>query len=237
MSTFMRESGKYKPYELQHRFRKKIFALVKIIILVFLLYLLVSWLFCFTVSVGSEAMDPTFGSGNSLLATPLLYGPALPITADRRIFTIRPPSRGDVVVYIPKHLRSKEVIYRIADPIVNFFTLQRVRSVSKITREQYPQYLVRRIVGIPGDTIELRGKEIFIRTSGKEQIIKDFHPTETALPVYGNTTFPLGENEYFLLSDNRSKGIDSRHFGAVDGGGIAGKVFFIYYPLKDFGTP
>lgn len=237
MSTFIRESGKYKPYELQHRFRKKIFALVKIIILIFILYLLVSWLFCFTVGVGSEAMEPSFAKGAGLLATPFFYGPALPFTIDRRIFTIRPPSRGDVVVYIPKHLRSKEVIYRIADPIVNFFTLQRIRSVSNMVREQYPQQLVRRVAGIPGDTIELRGKEIFLRTSGKEQIIKDFHPKETAQPVYGNTTFTLGENEYFLLSDNRSKGIDSRHFGPVDGGGIAGKVFFTYYPLKNFGTP
>jgi signal peptidase I len=237
MSTFIRESGKYKPYELQHRFRKKLFSLGKIIILICILYLFVAWLFCFTVSVGSEAMEPTFGSGNRLLATPLLYGPALPFTADRRIFTIRPPSRGDVVVYVPQHLRTKEVIYRIADPIVNFFTLQQVRSVSKITREQYPRHLVRRVAGIPGDTIELRGKKIFIRTSGKEQIIKDFHPTETARPVHGRTTFPLGENEYFLLSDNRNRGLDSRHFGPVDGSGIAGKVFFIYYPLKEFGTP
>ena len=237
MSTFIRESGKYKPYELQHRFRKRVFLLIKILFFIFILHLIISHFFLFTVSVEAEAMEPGFRHGDRVLVTPLIYGPSLPFSKERKIFSINPPERGDLVVYFSEHLRSKKILYRIADPVVKFFTLQRVRSISKMVREQYPQYMVRRVVGIPGDTVELRENEIFIRSEGQEQLVKDIGEERASQPVYGRTDFSLAEDEYFILSDNRNAGIDSRHFGPVSSSGIAGKVFFTYFPFSRFGTP
>lgn len=75
MSTFIRESGKYKPYELQHRFRKRVFLLIKILFFIFILHLIISHFFLFTVSVEAEAMEPGFRHGDRVLVTPLIYGP------------------------------------------------------------------------------------------------------------------------------------------------------------------
>ena len=237
MSTFIRESGKYKPYELQHRFRKRIFLIFKIIILIFIFHLAISHLFLFTLSIEKEAMEPTFSKGDRLLVTPLTYGPFIPFSADSRIFTIQTPERGDLVVYLPEQVRTKKIIYRFTDPVVSFFTLQHVQSASKLLREQYPQYMIRRVIGIPKDTIELRGNEIYIRTEGQEQIVNDFHNNYISQPVYGDKKFTLAEDEYFILSDNRNFGLDSRHFGPVASSGIIGKVIFVYFPFSRFGSP
>lgn len=237
MSNFIRDTGKYKPYELQHRFRKRIFLLIKLIILIFFIHLFISHIFIFTNRVNAAAMAPTLRRGNLIFVSPLPYGPFVPFSDSKRLFTLKNPERGDIVVYFPEEMRSKKVIYKIIDPVVRFFTLQNVASVSTDLRKSYPREMIRRVVGTPGDIIEIQNNEILIKTSGQEQVIQDYNPESQKRPLYGETRYVLGEEEYFLLGDNRQMCIDSRHFGPVPKKDIIGRVLFVYFPFNSFGTP
>jgi signal peptidase I len=246
MSTFIRESSKYKPYELQHRFRKRIFFLLKFLLIVFALYLIIHNFFISSFIIENSSMEPTLRKQERIFATPFLYGPYYPFSIER-IFTISPPERGDIVVFIPSASRPSKVLYKAVDPIVRFFTLGRVYSVSKQLREHRPRYLIKRIIGVPGDTVELRENGVHVKSAESEfflhemEVIDLFYKVTESNELYTSSllqrSYRLEEEEYFILGDNRTNSIDSLNFGPVKADYIYGKVIFRYWPFKRFGKP
>ncbi|MBQ2987357.1 MAG: signal peptidase I [Tyzzerella sp.] len=87
-------------------------------------------------------------------------------------------------------------------------------------------YYIKRIVGLPGETIEIQEGKILV--NGKE--IKERYRT-TALEDVGVLSEPmkLGNNEYFVLGDDRQNSEDSRNadIGNVKRTDIIGKVWFV----------
>ncbi|SFR95535.1 signal peptidase I [Anaeromicropila populeti] len=105
----------------------------------------------------------------------------------------------------------------------------------------YPQiddpeeHFVKRVIGLPGETIQIIGSEIYI--NGKvleEQYGKD--PIQYAGIAVEPIT--LGEDEYFLMGDNRTVSYDSRReeIGPVHKEAIDGKAILRIWPLNKFGT-
>lgn len=89
------------------------------------------------------------------------------------------------------------------------------------------QKIARRIVAMPGDVVDITKDGL--KVNGSVQISENIFK-ETNLFKEGEkegVKFPLKlkENEYFILSDNRDKAMDSRLFGAVDKKKIRGKIF------------
>lgn len=81
---------------------------------------------------------------------------------------------------------------------------------------------IKRIIGLPGDTVELKDGEVYVNgspfTTGDES-----GATE---PEADTVTYPLtlGESEYFVMGDNRTDSIDSRTFGPIVGVQIMGVI-------------
>lgn len=88
--------------------------------------------------------------------------------------------------------------------------------------------LIKRVYGLPGETISCEDGIIYI--NGKK--IEDSY-------AYGKTddfgSITLGSDEYFLLGDNRGVSLDSRIFGPINKKHIDGKTDFIIWPFKKFG--
>lgn len=83
-----------------------------------------------------------------------------------------------------------------------------------------------RIVGLPGEHVELNGGQISI---DGEYISESYLASDTETPPYQNeTSFDLSDTEYFLLSDNRNCYQDSRQIGPVDISQIKGKAGFLF---------
>ncbi|HDN84601.1 MAG TPA: signal peptidase I [Candidatus Aerophobetes bacterium] len=90
---------------------------------------------------------------------------------------------------------------------------------------------VKRVIGLPGDTIEIRKKEVYVN---KKRLIEPYavHSDnwDTGFPrdEYGPVKVP--PDSLFVLGDNRDSSEDSRYWGYVPKENIIGKAFLIYWP-------
>ena len=93
---------------------------------------------------------------------------------------------------------------------------------------------IRRIVGLPGENVELKEGKVYINGKGIEEKYKT-----TEIEDVGMIEEPvtLDSDEYFVLGDNRESTEDSRsaEIGNVKRSEIEGKVWFVVSPRKNFG--
>lgn len=90
-------------------------------------------------------------------------------------------------------------------------------------------YLIKRIIGLPGETIEYKNEKLYI--NGKKMEDKyNLNNTEDFEEV------KIGKDEYFVMGDNRNVSRDSRLIGPVEKKDILGKTNFVLFPLKKFGS-
>jgi signal peptidase I len=96
-------------------------------------------------------------------------------------------------------------------------------------------YYIKRIIGLPGEGVEMKGGKIYIYN-------KDF-PTGTLLPevdylpqpsVRETVQVDLKYDQYYVLGDNRNNSSDSRVFGAITKEEIRGKAFLRAFPFDKF---
>jgi signal peptidase I len=94
------------------------------------------------------------------------------------------------------------------------------------------QRYIKRIVGLPGETVEIKDGRVMIVIDGQKLEVLD---ESSYLPAYlltaGNLTMSLGQDEYFVLGDNRSVSSDSRRWGIVPKEDIIGRVYFRAWPI------
>lgn len=87
--------------------------------------------------------------------------------------------------------------------------------------------ILKRVIGLPGETVEIRDGLVYINGS---RLQESSFLSEQVITEAGNASRPivLGEDEYFLLGDNRSESIDSRfdEVGILSADTITGKVLF-----------
>lgn len=89
------------------------------------------------------------------------------------------------------------------------------------------QFFIKRIVGLPGDQVEIKERKVFI--DGEK--LDESAYIEPVVETFGNVLVTLGEDEYFLLGDNRNESLDSRVFGAVTSDELIGRTWLRAWPL------
>lgn len=91
---------------------------------------------------------------------------------------------------------------------------------------------IKRVVGLPGEQVEVRDNGIFINGSQlPEPYIASDVLTEPGF-FSRDRIVTLGEQEFFLVGDNREHSADSRAWGPVEPSNIVGRAFFRYWPLN-----
>ena len=95
-------------------------------------------------------------------------------------------------------------------------------------------YYIKRIIGLPGETIEYRDGELLIDGDILEE---DYLTTEMEDLGLLEDPITLASGEYFVLGDDRGNSEDSRtaNIGNVKRDEIAGKVWFVVSPMQNFG--
>ncbi|WP_442034854.1 signal peptidase I [Paenibacillus sp. 2KB_22] len=91
-------------------------------------------------------------------------------------------------------------------------------------------FLVKRIVGLPGDTIEVKDHHLYVNGERQAETYTDI---EVQDPDFGPIT--LEPDHFFVMGDNRHEGKskDSRVFGSITSDQIVGKAEFIFWPFSE----
>jgi signal peptidase I len=162
------------------------------------------------------------------------------------------PFRRGNVVLVDMSLRNRPPLFhRILDGLVRFFTAQRIGF-----NNRGEHIYLKRVIGLPGDEISMTNFVIRVKPRGAAYSFTEFEMWDfpygvyevdlphvpalwdESLPFSGNMeTIVLGDDECFVLSDDRNNTNDSRTWGPVPVNLVAGKALFRYWPFNRLGRP
>ena len=117
--------------------------------------------------------------------------------------------------------------YRFRDP-------KRFEIVVFPFRYQEDTYYIKRIIGLPGETVQIHDGNIYI--NGK-QLKEDYGRETIRNSGLASEAVTLGEDEYFVLGDNRNNSADSREpsVGNIQKKDILGRAWLRIWPFAQFG--
>ncbi|HEY9692583.1 MAG TPA: signal peptidase I [Oculatellaceae cyanobacterium] len=122
---------------------------------------------------------------------------------DKWSYHFQLPQRGDIVVFRPTEVLEKQ---------------------------NFHDAFIKRIIGIPGDKVEVKGGRVYIN----EQALQENYIQEEPQYTWGPVTVPT--NSYLVLGDNRNNSYDSHYWGFVPREKIIGKATKIFWPLSRVGV-
>ena len=199
--------------------------------------------FTFSDASGRAAADPF--TGETLVDSEKLYrrGEVLAngyVTTGDHLFVercslyLRPPKRGDVMVFNTE----------------NLFIDTGSRRIPLSERSGY--YYIKRVAGLPGDTLKILDGFLYVRPEGATEFrradeldprFKKIFSGNGGYNGYGNDEpharylregeeFTVPKRHYFMLGDNTNFSMDSRYFGAVPRRNLVGRALFVFWPCS-----
>ena len=119
------------------------------------------------------------------------------ILVNKKIYQTTAPQRGDIILFNP---------------------------VEKLQEQGYDLPFVKRIIGLPGETIVIKDGQVYIN----DQPLVEDYIIDPAAYIHESDQIP--EGSYFVLGDSRNNSHDSHYWGYVTEELIIGKVVSIYFP-------
>jgi signal peptidase I len=92
------------------------------------------------------------------------------------------------------------------------------------------QRFIKRVIGVPGDTVDIANGKVEIIKDGKTTILSEKYLPKN-LQTVGNVNLTLKADQYFVLGDNREFSYDSRYWGVVPKSDIIGKASLRIFPI------
>ena len=111
-------------------------------------------------------------------------------------------------------------------------------DIAIIYLDSKDEYLVKRVIGMPGETVSYTDGQLYINGEPVEEPFLDTDYAHSYDGVFMTDVEPvtLAEDEYFCLGDNRPRSTDSRYYGPFKADKIMAKGVFIVWPFSHFGA-
>lgn len=197
-----------------------------------LLAAFIMYFFVQAFKIPSGSMRNTLIEGDHLFVNKLVYGVRIPLT-DKKVMRLRDVKRGEVVVF-------------------------RFPTDDKKS-PHYGKDFIKRAIGLPGDIVEIRRKQVFVNGRPLEEPYVNFAEDYVIPPMklfddgqdfqkhwetgalaqaagemvrdnFGPVKVP--EGHYLVMGDNRDRSYDSRFWGPLPDHDLKGRAWFVYLPFK-----
>lgn len=125
-----------------------------------------------------------------------------------------------------EYLIINELIYRVESPQRGEVAVFKYPSDPK-------QYYIKRIIGLPGETVEIKDGQVIIYSQAKPDgfVLNESKYLSSDEVTPGEYKITLKNNQYFVLGDNRQASFDSRRWGALSENYIIGRVWLRAWPF------
>ncbi len=122
--------------------------------------------------------------------------------------------------------------YLIVDRITYRFRVPQRGEVIVFRHPNDPfQRYIKRIIGLPGETIEIEQGGVIIYSNEEGGVVlEESAYLSPSVFTLGDLRTVLGENEYFVLGDNRAASVDSRQWGLLSRENIIGRALIRAWP-------
>jgi len=211
---------------------------VKSIIGAILIYLVINTFLIAAYRIPSGSMIPTLLVGDWLFVNRAVYGPHIPFT-NTHLPSVHEPRRGEVIVFVSPYQPDEAAAGNDPTPT-----------------------LVKRMVGMPGDTLYMREGVLYVNGIAQRQgygaqarpTPSSSQPDESSelmawqhrIEVKGSRFGPppavpthdawgpllIPSAHYFMMGDNRYESKDSRYWGIVPRENVRGRPMFVYYSYR-----
>lgn len=198
-------------------FGETLWEVIKTLFILFSVALFIKYFVIQTFIVDGSSMEPDYHNKDFLIVNEVSY-------------RVSPPSRGDVIVF--KHPDEPCLTYSSKNVIAKALSTNPCRNY------------IKRIIGLPNETVEIKNGKVFVfndKFKNGKQLEEKY--VESGTQTLGDKKVTVGDNEYFVLGDNRAPNAssDSREWGTVPRHMITGNAVlrisfvnparFIYYPV------
>ena len=123
------------------------------------------------------------------------------LIVDKLSYKFQDPQRGDIVVFSP----------------------------TEVLKKQYKDAFIKRIIGLPGDKVEVKNSRVYIN----DEPLQEEYIAEPPQYNWGPETVPQGQ--YLVLGDNRNNSYDSHFWGFVPHDNIIGRAIVRFWPPERLG--
>ena len=205
--------------------------------------------------IPSRSMVPGLQVGDFVLVNKYAYGLKFPGT-NYLLTDLQKPKRNDVAVFVPPHTLCNISPLEARPDLGSLSTTQGQLFLNKFLKLQKDRCTangikyVKRIIGIPGDVVEVKGYEIWINgnklnhelisTTNGESLVKETIDNKThvirslGLTEYAQHKWLVPEGSYLAIGDNRDNSLDSRAWGYFSEDTLIGKAEYIWLHWGSF---
>jgi len=207
--------------------------------------------------IPSRSMVPGLQVGDFVLVNKYAYGLKFPGT-HFLLNAFNSPQRNDVAVFIPPHTLCTTTAIEARPDLANLSLAESQLFLKKFSNLQESRCtpggvkFVKRVIGIPGDKVEIKGYEIWINgnkidqkllsSNSEENLIEEtlnqgIHVIRTlGLSDYAQHKWEVPNGSYLAIGDNRDNSLDSRAWGYFSEDYLVGKADFIWMHWSSYSS-
>ena len=207
--------------------------------------------------IPSRSMVPGLQVGDFVLVNKYAYGLKFPGT-HFLLNTFNSPQRNDVAVFIPPHTLCTTKPIEARPDLANLSLAESQLFLKKFSNLQESRCtpggvkFVKRVIGVPGDKVEIKGYEIWINgnkidqkllsSNSEENLIEEtlnqgIHVIRTlGLSDYAQHKWEVPNGSYLAIGDNRDNSLDSRAWGYFSEDYLVGKADYIWMHWSSYSS-